>query len=153
MVRYSRPLSASVLQALLCLNVYSWCIHEEMYSTFTISSAILFLSFIYLLCPSLQLLKIISLRHRDTILHDFMSVTFSSNFIFSSVQFSHSVVSDSLRITHIQFMELLPVLYFYSLPSRGEPFHEQNCITKIYVKFGYSKLPTIQLSPSWSHLI
>ena len=69
-------------------------------------------SLIYFLCSCLQLLKIISLRHRDTILHDFMSVSFSSNFIFSSVQFSHSVVSGSLRITHIQFMALLPLLYF-----------------------------------------
>ena len=29
LVRYSCLLSASVLNVLLCLNVYSWCIHEE----------------------------------------------------------------------------------------------------------------------------
>ena len=29
LVRYSCPLSAGVLHALLCLKVYSWCIHEE----------------------------------------------------------------------------------------------------------------------------
>ena len=28
LVRYSRPLSVGVLHALLCLKVYSWCIHE-----------------------------------------------------------------------------------------------------------------------------
>ena len=29
LVRYSCPLSADVLHALLCLKVYSWCIHGE----------------------------------------------------------------------------------------------------------------------------
>ena len=29
LVRYSCPLSAGVLHALLCLKVYSWCIHGE----------------------------------------------------------------------------------------------------------------------------
>ena len=29
LVRYSSPLSADVLHALLCLKVYSWCIHRE----------------------------------------------------------------------------------------------------------------------------
>ena len=44
LVRYSCPLSAGVLHALLCLKVYSWCICGEMYSTSTYSSTILFSS-------------------------------------------------------------------------------------------------------------
>ena len=42
LVRYSCLLSAGVLHALLCLKVYSWCIHGEMYSTSAYSSTILF---------------------------------------------------------------------------------------------------------------
>ena len=44
LVRYSCLLSAGVLHVLLCLKVYSWCIHGEMYSMSTYSSAILFQS-------------------------------------------------------------------------------------------------------------
>ena len=32
LVRYCCPLSASVLHALVCLKVYSWCIHRERYT-------------------------------------------------------------------------------------------------------------------------
>lgn len=42
LVRCSCLLSAGVVCALLCLKVYSWCIHGEMYSTSTSSSTILF---------------------------------------------------------------------------------------------------------------
>ena len=43
LVRYSCSLSAGVLHEFLCLKVYSWCIHGERHSTFTLPSAILFL--------------------------------------------------------------------------------------------------------------
>ena len=42
LVRYSCPLSASILHGLLHLKVYSWCIHAEINSTPTYSSDILF---------------------------------------------------------------------------------------------------------------
>ena len=42
LVRYSCLLSGNVLITLLCLKVYAWCIHGEMYSTSTYSSTILF---------------------------------------------------------------------------------------------------------------
>ena len=49
LVRYSWPLSAGVLHTLLCLKVYSWCIHgERLYSTSTYSSAMLFSFFFFL---------------------------------------------------------------------------------------------------------
>ena len=35
LVKYSCPLSAGVLNALLCLKVYSWCIHGERYTPCT----------------------------------------------------------------------------------------------------------------------
>ena len=41
LVRYSRPLSAHILHALLCLRMYSWCISgERLYSMPTYSSTI-----------------------------------------------------------------------------------------------------------------
>ena len=42
LVRCSCLLSGNVLITLLCLKVYAWCIHGEMYSTSTYSSTILF---------------------------------------------------------------------------------------------------------------
>ena len=45
LVRYSCPLSAGVLHALLCLKVYLWYIHGGRYSMSTYSSAIFFSSF------------------------------------------------------------------------------------------------------------
>jgi hypothetical protein len=42
LVRHSCLLSADVLITCLCLKVYAWCIHREMYSTSTYSSTILF---------------------------------------------------------------------------------------------------------------
>ena len=41
-VRYSWLLTVNVLITFLCLKVYAWCIHGDMYSTYTYSSTILF---------------------------------------------------------------------------------------------------------------
>ena len=65
-------------------------------------------SLIYFLCPCLPLLKIISLNaNTDIVLHNFMSVSYPSN---SSYPSSFA----------IQFMALLPLLYFQSLQSRRQ---------------------------------
>ena len=53
-VRYSCPLSAGVLQEILCLKLYSWCIHGEMYSTSTYSSPIFCILFYGHNCHSLK---------------------------------------------------------------------------------------------------
>ena len=59
LVRYSCPLSAGVLHALLCLKVYSWCFHGERCTP----------------CPPTPL------PSRSPVEHIFMSV---SNFLFSA---------------------------------------------------------------------
>ena len=54
LVRYSCPLSAGVLHKILCLKLYSWCIHGEMYSMSTYSSAIFCVLFHGHNCHSLK---------------------------------------------------------------------------------------------------
>ena len=69
-------------------------------------------------------------------LHDFMSVSYSSNSSYSS-SFA------------IQIYDIITSLVFLVMSIKEtETIHEQNFISKIYAKFVYSKLLIYQFSPS-----